>query len=371
MKKEQKTCKVCGDTPEIFSPKLGVCLNCIRSKPDQALKFTAEVHARSRLAFDLSPSPPQDPKGAACNWCANRCRIPEGERGYCGLRINRNGKLIHLAGAGKAVVSWYHDPLPTNCVADWVCPAGSTSGYPQFSYSPGPEYGYTNLAVFFGACTFDCLFCQNWHYRAMSKDVAPLKIPEELVEAVDKETACICYFGGDPTPQLPFAFKASRLAIDKASGRILRICWETNGTMNSRLAERMADISMKTGGCIKFDLKCWDENLSIALTNSSNKQTLENFARLAKRSRERPDPLFLVASTLLIPGYIDVREIANIARFISSLDPEIPYSLLAFYPCFEMDDLPTTSWRQVEDCLDAVKKAGLKRVRIGNVHLLR
>jgi len=35
-----------------------------------------------------------------------------------------------------------------------------------------------------------------------------------------------------------------------------------------------------------------------------------------------------------------------------------------------MDDLPTTSRKDTYDCLDIARKAGLKRVRIGNIHLL-
>jgi pyruvate formate lyase activating enzyme len=90
-----------------------------------------------------------------------------GERSYCGLRYNKNR---HLAGASadKANVSWYHDHLPTNCVADWVCQGGSENGYPQFSRRQRPEFGYKNLAVFYQACSFDCLFCQNWHYRQLA-----------------------------------------------------------------------------------------------------------------------------------------------------------------------------------------------------------
>jgi len=58
-----------------------------------------------------------------------------------------------------------------------------------------------------------------------------------LVDAVDNKTSCICYFGGDPTPQLPFAIRASRLALEKKKNRILRICWESNGTMNRGAAQ--------------------------------------------------------------------------------------------------------------------------------------
>jgi pyruvate-formate lyase-activating enzyme len=34
--------------------------------------------------------------------------------------------------------------------------------------------------------------------------------------------------------------------------------------------------------------------------------------------------------------------VAAIARFIASLDPNIPYSLLAFHPQFNMSHLPMT-----------------------------
>ena len=51
--------------------------------------------------------------------------------------------------------------------------------------------------------------------------------------------------------------------------------------------------------------------------------------------------------------------------------PHIPYSLLAFAPQFVMLDLPTTSKHHVAECLAEAKAQGLKRVKIGNVHLLR
>jgi pyruvate formate lyase activating enzyme len=71
-----------------------------------------------------------------------------------------------------------------------------------------------------------------------------------------------------------------------------------------------------------------------------------------------------------VPGYVDAREVSQIARFIASLDPAIPYSLLAFYPHFFMGDLPTTSRRHANECLKAAKAAGLANVKIGNLHLL-
>ncbi len=103
--------------------------------------------------------PPRDQNGITCRLCANACRIAEGHTGYCGIRSVQGGKIA--GGTAKANVEWYHDPLPANCVADWVCPGGTGAGYPRFSHARGPEYGFKNLAVFYNGCSFNCLYCQN------------------------------------------------------------------------------------------------------------------------------------------------------------------------------------------------------------------
>ena len=145
---------------------------------------------------------------------------------------------------------------------------------------------------------------------------------------------------------------------------------ETNGSMQKAYLDKMIELSLNTGGCIKFDLKAWDENLHIALTGITNKRTLENFSRVGERIKTRSVPPLLVASTLLVPGYINEDEVGGIARFIASVNPDIPYSLLAYYPRFYMSDLPLTSRALSERCLKAAQEAGLINVRIGNVHLL-
>jgi pyruvate formate lyase activating enzyme len=61
--------------------------------------------------------------------------------GYCGLRKNERGRLAGVS-AEKGKLSWYHDPLPTNCVGDWVCPGCTGAGYPTYAHAAGPELGY-------------------------------------------------------------------------------------------------------------------------------------------------------------------------------------------------------------------------------------
>lgn len=362
-------CSVCGKSSELISKCFNLCLKCIREKQSQAFPYIEDAHTKSRKAFGLPAKPPKASDGIPCNICVNECRIPEDNSGFCGLRKNVGGKLIGVS-PEQGNLSWYHDPLPTNCVADWVCPGGCGAGFPEYAYKAEPEYGYKNLAVFFQACSFNCLFCQNWHFRENVLKPQRRNV-HELVNSVDETTSCICYFGGDPTPQLPFAIKASKLAIESNRERILRICWETNGTMNKGLLKEIINLSFESGGCIKFDLKSWNENLNIAFTGVTNKRTLENFSIVAQQIKEHPEPPLLIASTLLTPGYIDEEEIRNIAKFIASFDENIPYALLGFYPHFYMSDLPLTSRNFAYKCLKFAEDAGLKRVRLGNMHLLR
>ena len=362
------TCQICHSSNPEISRILGLCPNCIYREPEQARKIAIQVHSKSRKKWGLPGSAPCYPEGLACNLCVNQCRIPKGEQGYCGLRWNTNGRLEGV-NADRGNLSWYHDPLPTNCVGDWVCAGGTGCGYPQYAKREGPEYGCNNLAVFCHACTFNCLYCQNWQFRYRTHQIPGTKI-EDLVRVLTNKTACICYFGGDPSPQLPFLLKTASKAIENQGDRILRICWETNGSMAGNMLNDMAESSVPTGGCIKFDLKAWDETLHLALTGVTNQQTLKNFKKLAERIPERPEPPPLIASTLMVPGYIGAEEVGQIATFIKDIDPNIPYSLLAFHPQHEMHDLKPTRRKQAQDCLNAARKAGLQRVRIGNQHLL-
>lgn len=337
----------CKREEKTISNYLRVCLECIRNDWKNVQPHIKEVHKSSRIKFGLPPTPPT--QGVKCAQCVNECKIPLNSQGYCGMFQNIDGKLVNVS---QGALDWYFDPLPTNCVAEWVCPGSSA-------------YRYKNLAVFYRTCSFNCLFCQNWHFRYHKPQVVS---PTQLASYIDKDIFCICYFGGDPTPQVWHTIEVSKFAIEKG----IKICWETNGTMNPQIMKKVMELSFRSGGCIKFDLKTWDDRLNIALCGASNKYTIKNFASVAKwyDKRECSYP-FLVASTLLIPGYVDLQEIRNIAHFIASLNPHIPYSLLAFYPCFLMDDLPVTTREQAESAFNVAKGEGLENVHLGNIHLLR
>ncbi len=364
-------CAVCKRESGIIYSTPDVCRSCIIERSDLSLQIINKVRKTARARYGLPHEPPRSENGKQCRLCGNFCRIAEGERGFCGLRTNVKGRIKNIAGTASAgIVIAYHDPLPTNCVASWVCPGSSDTGFPEFSYAPSAEIGYRNLAVFLGACTFDCLFCQNHTFRENTASVYPVRSPEYLASLVSHKDSCVCFFGGDPSAQLPYALVSARRMLNASRGRIFRVCWETNGSMSSRLLRKVCELSLFSGGCVKFDLKAYDDNLHKALTGVSNKQTLENFKLAYHLMKGRPEPPPLIASTLIVPGYVEYDEVYAIAHFIASIDRKIPYSLLAFHPHYLMNDPVSTSRTSAISCLDAAHDAGLERVNIGNVHLL-
>lgn len=346
-------CKICQKETEFLASALRICLNCIREKPKEALYLIQKAHTFSRKKFNLPPFPPKTKKGVKCNLCANECEMGEREKSFCGLRENKNGKLESKVSENFGLLYAYFDPIPTNCCASWFCPASKEA------------LGQNNLAVFFYGCSFDCLFCQNWSHKLIDK--APkISIDELLKLALSPSVYCVCFFGGSPEPQLPFVINFSEKILEK---RKIRICFEWNGSSNEKLVKKVAEIALKSGGIIKFDLKAFDENLNYALCGVSNKRTYKNFEIIAKEFLPKAKHQMLTATTLLVPGYIDKNEVEKISKFIASLNPEIPYSLLVFFPAFEMSDLPITPKKLAFECFGVAKKY-LKNVNLGNIHLL-
>ncbi|MHA1993438.1 MAG: radical SAM protein [Candidatus Hodarchaeales archaeon] len=364
------TCQICNKRSEIFAGFIGICPECIRKYPEYSIELSKDSHMVARNVWKLPKSVP-DTSDVECHICSNQCRISEGNLGYCGIRSNHDGSIQNRAGKG-GFLHTYLDPLPTNCCNTYFCPAGTNGHISHYSYADGPEFGYYNLACFLYGCNFSCFGCQNDQHRNI--DTAEHYSVEKFVKRVNSNSriSCVCFFGGSPEPQLPFAIRAARKALSglDASRSILRICWEWNGSGNEKLIVNAVKLSAKSGGNAKFDLKYASPPLSEVLSGVSNQQSYHNFkVCYDKFYASRPDYPLLSATTLLLPGYVDVDEVEGIARFLSSLDRSIPYSLLLFHPDSFLSDLPVTPRKQVNRCYEIAQKY-LDNVHIGNKHLL-
>ncbi|MFX1380160.1 MAG: radical SAM protein [Promethearchaeota archaeon] len=372
------TCKFCGTTEKVISEVLQVCRNCILQGDWSKIKpHILNVHAQVRKLVGLPERPPKAERPnikLKCNLCINECCLSEKDISYCGLRnieLRASGELPYPS-KSNGYIHGYIDPNPTNCCNGWFCPAGTSSGYPDFSNIKGPEFGTFSYAAFLYGCTFNCLFCQNASHKFFSKrnlfDIETLA--NQIVK--NEKITCLCYFGGTPEAQLPFSINLAEKIIEKIKNkkRIMRFCWEWNGSGNRDWIEKCMQIALKTGGNIKFDLKSFNEKLNLALCGVSNKRTLNNFRFLAEKYFGTRKGLYEMSGcTLMVPGYTNHEEVEQIAKFVSSINPDIPYSLLVFHGDYQMRDLGITPRKQALKCLEVAKQY-LKNVHLGNKFLL-
>ncbi len=374
------TCKFCGKSDKVISEVLQVCRNCILGGDWNEIKpHIMNVHKQVRQLVELPEKPPKAERPnikLKCNLCINECSLSENDISYCGLRNIqlRNSGLLPYPSKSKGYIHGYVDQNPTNCCNSWFCPAGTSSGYPEFSNHEGPEFGTYSYAAFLYGCTFDCLFCQNSSHKLFSK--RHLFNVETLANQIVKneKITCLCYFGGTPEAQLPFSINLAELILEKiekqGNKRKFRICFEWNGSGRKDLVEKCMRLAIKTGGNIKFDLKSYNEKINLALCGISNRRTLENFKFLAENyfgtRKNLPE---MSACTLMVPEYTNHEEVEQIAKFVSSINREIPYSLLIFHGDYQMRDLGITPRKQALKCLKVAEKY-LENVNLGNKFLL-
>ncbi len=339
-------CSRCREKPAAQS--IQICPDCLRRLPrDQA----SRVHPYAfRKKWTLPETPPRSPEGKKCRLCSNECYLGHGETGYCGVRKNYEGTIKPLSSGQTALAHMYLDPLPTNCCAAWFCRGSREKGY--------------NLAFFFYGCSLDCLFCQNSSHKRL-RDASILTEEEVIRAALSPDVRCVCFFGGSPEPQLPFAIRVNEKII-RQSHNTKHICWEWNGCGHPALVKKAAELSRISGGTVKFDLKAHHPNIALALCGTDLFRSYQNFSALSGLFRQKD---LLTATTLLVPLYTDKREVGEIAQFIAQAGADIPYSLLVFHPDFLMADLPVTPRAQAEECYQEARRY-LSRVSMGNINLL-
>ena len=100
---------------------------------------------------------------------------------------------------------------------------------------------------------------------------------------------------------------------------------------------------------VVFSLKAYTNALHRDYTGKSNQKALENFIKLYQSGTK------LRTESVFIPEYIDCSETENIARFIASVDRNIPHRIDAYIP---IGDNP---WRrptpeEMEEAVSAARK---------------
>lgn len=166
----------------------------------------------------------------------------------------------------------------------------------------------------------------------------------------------VAFTGGDLGCQPEFYARATEGI--KNLGENLWVLFETNGY---GLSPENLDM-LKSAGLDAFwlDVKAYDPETHRRLTGASNEWILKLPAEMVARG------FVLEVSSLYIPGWVETGQLESIASLLATVDPEIPFTILAFFPEYMMKDVPSPSLDSMIKAYQAVKGAGLKRVRLGN-----
>lgn len=114
--------------------------------------------------------------------------------------------------------------------------------------------------------------------------------------------------------------------IDSMLPEISRVLHEEFGTYNILLTNGLVLPKLNDIDEVVVSIKAYSRKLHKEYTGKTNDEILENFRRYYESNVK------LRAESILIPKYIDVDEIEKIAKFIASVDENIPYRIDAYIP---------------------------------------
>lgn len=272
-----------------------------------------------------------------CVACGHRCLIAEGRRGICKVRFNRGGRLF----------------VPFGYVAGVQC--DPVEKKPFFHVYPGTD------ALTFGmlGCDFHCGYCQNWVTSQALRDeasVAPVQEvdPKLLARSARRYGARLVVSSyNEPLITAEWAVEVFKEA--KAAG--LECAFVSNGNATPEALDFLRPWII----AYKIDLKSFNEQRYRTLGG-----TLAHVKEGIRLVRERG--LWLEVVTLLVPGFNDDEsELREMARFLVSVSPDIPWHVTAFHKDYRMTEPENTTAQGLIRAARIGGEEGLRFVYAGNL----
>jgi pyruvate formate lyase activating enzyme len=273
-----------------------------------------------------------------CHLCAHNCLIKKGQRGICAVRENTDGTLYSLV-YGK-VIALNIDPIEKK---------------PLFHFLPGS----TSLSIATVGCNFRCKHCQNYEISQLPRErkfSIPGKdmSPEDVVNAaLANHCESISYTYTEPTIFFEFAYDCAKLARDKG----IKNVFVSNGYTGQEAVRLIAPYLDANNIDYKGSGKFYKELCG------AKEGPVKDTIRLMKELG-----VWVEVTTLIIPDYNDSEEdLKNIAGFIHSVDPAIPWHVSQFHPTFQLLDKPRTPVSKLRQACEIGYRTGLKYIYEGNV----
>lgn len=280
-----------------------------------------------------------DSSSVQCELCPHQCIIGPGKTGVCGVRRNNDGTLMCLVW-GRSIAENV-DPIEKK---------------PLYHFLPGSR----SLSIATVGCNLRCTFCQNSdisQYPLHTGEVTGREmLPGYVVQsALRNECASISYTYTEPTIYLEYVIDTARMARQSGVANVM----VTNGYINPDIVRRdLAELI----DAANIDLKSFSEGFYKRLCSAKLAPVLD-----AVRAYHEAG-VWIEITTLLIPGENDSKEeLREIAGFIRSLSPDIPWHLSRFYPRYRYDKASPTPVEGLEAAREIGLGEGLSYVYTGNV----
>ena len=280
---------------------------------------------------------------ATCTVCFRHCNISEGQLGFCGGRMTRDGR-VEAYNYGR-ITSLGLDPIEKK---------------PLKRFFPGSLI----LSVGSFGCNLRCPFCQNheisWseQARALAKTAETVS-PEELVDLAlrtrSQGNIGIAFTYNEPLIGYEFVRNTARLA--KAEG--LKNVMVTNGTAELAVLEELSPYI----DAMNIDLKGFTDRYYSKVLSGDRQQVMVFIEAAVKTCH-------VELTTLIVPGENDgeeeMRELSRwVSRFRNPDGDSIPLHISRFFPRFHMQDRKATDVRIVK-YLARIASETLEHVYTGN-----
>ncbi len=271
-----------------------------------------------------------------CEICFHACRLEEGQTGFCRARRNINNQ-IKLISYGK-VTSVALDPIEKK---------------PLRRFFPGKMI----LSLGSYGCNLNCPFCQNNRISMCDESSAltsPLSPEEALQMAIQYKSQGnigIAFTYNEPLIAFEYVLDTAKLVRLAGMKNVL----VTNGEINEQPLLRLLPYI----DAMNIDLKGFTQSFYTKL--QGDLESVKHTIMIAARS------CHIEVTTLIIPGENDRdEEMEEEAKWLASINPEIPLHLSRFFPAYLWIDKPPTPI----DTLNRLQKIALqhlKHVYLGNI----
>jgi pyruvate formate lyase activating enzyme len=272
-----------------------------------------------------------------CFACGHRCLVPPGRDGVCRVRFNEGGILKVPFGYVGAV---HVDPVEKK---------------PFFHALPGAR------ALSFGmlGCDYHCGYCQNWLTSQALRDpdatVPPQDVSAGELAALARQHGARIVTSTYNEPLITSEWAVAVFREARAAGLVCSYVSNGNGT------PEVLDYIQPWVSLYKVDLKSFRDRHYRELGG-----TLERVLWTIRSLHERG--IWVEIVTLLVPGFNDsAEELTDIARFLVSVSPDIPWHVTAFHKDYKMTDPANTTAAMLVRAAHIGRESGLRFVYAGNL----